>query len=315
MKRRIIHLLLDNVSPDGGQPFHQEMVKDAEAWISRAGASGGSFALKVLESRGERAKQKEQVDELGRELSPDSEDFVGISPTATGFVDFFLQSLYSVDASTTREKLTVCIFLEPLSSRALQQYGGCRLICATPSQEVMGRMQGEVIHRAHPTPGGVLYMSGPLRSYQTKTRLRGARECLEPKGYSILPTIESDWEGSAAEEAVVAWSGRIEKVIGAIAQNDSMAAAMRAGLVRRGGGHIPVVGLDGTAQGKALVDSGDLVATIVQPNGVAGALDTYSRLLTGSQSVADLPADRDVRSAPSCYPPLDRVKSVEEGKA
>jgi hypothetical protein len=291
------------------------MVKDAEAWIARANGSGGSFRLEVLESRGDRARQKEQVDELGRELSPDSEDFVGISPTATGFVDFFLQSLYSVDANTTREKLTVCVFLEPLSSRALQQYGSSRLICATPSQEVMGRMQAEVVHRAHPTPGNVLYMSGPLRSYQTKTRLRGAREYLEPKGYSILPTLESDWEGSGAEETVVGWSGRIEGVVAAIAQNDSMAAGMKAGLVRRQGDHIPVVGLDGTAPGRALVDSGRLVATIVQPNGVSGALETYSRLLTGSQGVSDLPADRDIRSEPSCYPPLDQVRSVEGGTA
>jgi ABC-type sugar transport system substrate-binding protein len=144
--------------------------------------------------------------------------------------------------------------------------------------------------------------------------LRGAREYLEPKGYSILPTIESDWEGSGAEEAVVSWSGRIEKVVAAIAQNDSMAAAMRGGLVRRGGGHIPVVGLDGTAQGRALVDSGELVATIVQPNGVVGALEAYSRLVTGSQKVSDLPADRDIQSPPSCYPPLHEVRPRTAGR-
>jgi hypothetical protein len=310
MKGTTIHLLLDNVSPRGGQPFQQEMVKDAEAWIARANGGGGSFRLEVLESRGDRAKQKAQVEELGRQLPPDSEDFVGISPTATGFVDFQLQSLFSGDAGTTRDKLTVCIFLEPPSSRALQQYKECRLICATPSQEVMGRMQGEVVHRAHPTPGNVLYMSGPLRSYQTKARLRGAREYLEPKGYSILPTIESDWEGSSAEESVADWSGRIEKVIAAIAQNDSMAKGLKAGLLRRGGDHIPVVGLDGTAPGRALVDSGKLVATIVQPNGVAGALETYSRMLDGSLGLSDLPADRDIRAEPSCYPALDKVRPV-----
>lgn len=310
MKEIGIHLLLDNVSPRGGQPFQQQMVKDAEAWIARTTGGGTSFRLKVLESRGDRARQKEQVDGLGRQLPPDSEDFVGISPTATGFVDFHLQSLYSVDARSTRERLTVCIFLEPLGSRALQQYSQCRLICATPNQEVMGRMQGEVVHRAHPEPGNVLYMSGPLRSYQTKARLRGAREYLEPKGYSILPTIESDWEGSGAEDSVADWSGRIEKVVAAIAQNDSMAAGLKAGLQRRGGDHIPVVGLDGTAPGRALVDSGKLVATIVQPNGVAAALQTYSRMLDGSQGVSDLPADRDIRAEPSCYPPLEEVRPV-----
>jgi len=303
-----IHLLLDNVSPQGGQPFHQRMAKDAEAWVAQANRAGGSFQLEVLESRADRKKQQEQIDQLGSQLPPDCEDFIGISPTATGFVDFYLQSLFAVDASRTREKLTACILLEPLSPQALQQHSQHRLFSATPSQELMGRMQAEVIHRAHPTPGNVLYMSGPLRSYQTKIRLRGAREFLEPKGYSILPTIESDWEGSGAEDSVVNWSGRTETVIAAIAQNDSMAAGMQAGLERRGGGHIPVVGLDGTVPGKALVDSGKLVATIVQPNGVAAALGFYSGLLTGSKQMSDLPEDRDIQSEPSCYPPLEKIQ-------
>jgi ABC-type sugar transport system substrate-binding protein len=303
-----VYLLLDNVSPQGGQPFHQEMAKDAEGWIEQANRSGGSFQLEVLESRADRKRQQAQIDQLGSQLPPDSEDFIGISPAATGIVDFYLQSLFDVDTRTTRDKLTVCVFLEPLSSQAVQRYGQRRLFSVTPSQELMGRMQGEVVHRAHPTPGNVLYMSGPLRSYQTKTRLRGAREFLEPKGYIILPTIESDWEGSSAEDAIMGWSGRIETIAAAIAQNDSMAAAMQAGLERRGAGQIPVVGLDGTAPGRALVDSGKIVATIVQPNGVEAALGFYSESLAGSKQVSDLPADRDIESQPSCYPPLDRIR-------
>jgi hypothetical protein len=310
MKTATIHLLLDNVSPQGGQPFHQGMLKDAEAWIERANSSGGSFQLEVLECRADRKRQQEQIDHLGSQLAPDSEDFIGISPAATGFVDFYLQSLFAVDSRTARDKLTVCIFLEPLSPQAVKQYSQHRLFSTTPDQELMGRMQGEAVHRAHPEPGNVLYMTGPLRSYQTKTRLRGARGFLEPKGYSILPTLESDWEGSSAERAVVDWSGSVGTVAAAIAQNDSMAAGMRAGLERRGGGQIPVVGLDGTPQGRSLVDSGSLVATIVQPNGVAAALETYSRLLAGSQEASGLPADRDIQSQPSCYPPLEKIQPL-----
>jgi ABC-type sugar transport system substrate-binding protein len=309
MKPHTIHLLLDNVSPQGGQPFHQEMAQDARAWVEQANRSGDSFQLAVLESKGNRDKQKEQVDQLGRELPPDSEDFVGISPTATGFVDFYLPSLFTLEADAAREKLTVCIFLEPLSPSAIQRYGERRLFSATPSQELMGRMQAEVVHRVHPTPGNVLYMVGPSRSYPTRFRLRGAREFLEPKGYNILAMIENNWEGIGAEDAIAAWDGKIEKVDAAIAQNDSMAAGMKAGLVRRGGEHIPVVGLDGTPFGKALVDAGKLVATVIQPNGVSAALKTYRQLLAGAQRVSDLPADRDLQSQPTCYPPLDTIKA------
>lgn len=269
--------------------------------------------MDVLESKGNRDKQKEQVDQLGKELPPDSEDFVGISPTATGFVEFYLRSLFALDADTAREKLTVCIFLEPLSPSAIRRYGQRRLFSATPSQELMGRMQGEVVHRVHPAPGNVLYMVGPSRSYPTRFRLRGAREFLEPKGYSILAMIESNWEGVGAEDAVVGWDGKIERVDAAIAQNDSMAAGMKAGLVRRGAGHIPVVGLDGTPFGKALVDAGKLVATVIQPNGVSAALRTYHQLLTGAQRVPDLPADRDIQSQPTCYPPLDDIRAPRSG--
>jgi ABC-type sugar transport system substrate-binding protein len=152
-------------------------------------------------------------------------------------------------------------------------------------------------------------MVGPPRSYPTRFRLRGAREFLEPKGYNILGIIESNWEGIGAEDAVVGWDGNIEKVDAAIAQNDSMAAGMKAGLVRREGGHIPVVGLDGTPFGKALVDTGKLIATVIQPNGVSTALGTYYQLLTGAQGVSDLPADRDIQSRPSCYPPLDAIST------
>jgi hypothetical protein len=313
MKPHTIHLLLDNISPEGGQPFHREMAQDAKAWVEQANRAGDSFQLDVLESKGNRDKQKEQVDQLGRELSPDSEDFVGISPTATGFVDFYLRSLLALEGDAAREKLTVCIFLEPLSPSTIQRYGQRRLFSATPSQELMGRMQAEVIHRVHPTPGNVLYMVGPSRSYPTRFRLRGAREFLEPKGYNILAMIESNWEGTGAEDAVVAWDGKIEKVDAAIAQNDSMAGGMKAGLVRRGGGHIPVVGLDGTPFGKALVDGGKLVATVIQPNGVSAALKTYRQLLTGAQGVSDLPADRDIQSQPTCYPPLDTIKARPRG--
>ncbi len=308
MKQQTIHFLLDNISPQGGQPFHQEMAHDAKTWVEQANRSGDGFQFEVMESRGNRDKQKEQVDRLGRELPPDSEDFIGISPTATGFVDSYLQSLFTLDADATREKLAVCIFLEPLSPAAIQRYGRQRLFSATPSQLLMGRMQGEVVHRVHPAPGKVLYMVGPSRSYPTRFRLRGAREFLEPKGYSILGLIESNWEGLGAEEAVVGWDGKTEAVDAAIAQNDSMAAGMKAGLVRRGGGQIPVVGLDGTPFGKALVDTGKLVATVIQPNGVMAALRTYHRLLTGAQAVSDLPADRDIQSEPTCYPPLDAIK-------
>jgi hypothetical protein len=108
----------------------------------------------------------------------------------------------------------------------------------------MGRMQGEVIHRVHPAPGNVLYMVGPPRSYPTRSRLRGAREFLEPKGYNILAIIESNWEGIGAEEA-----------------------------------------------------------------GVSAALGTYHQLLTGAQGLSDLPADRVIESRPSCYPPLDAIRT------
>jgi hypothetical protein len=313
MKRQTIHLLLDNVSPQGGQPFHQGMAQDAKTWVEQANRSGDSFRLDVLESKGNRDKQKEQVDQLGGELPPDSEDFVGISPTATGFVEFYLQSLFALDADAAREKLAVCIFLEPLSPSAIQRYGQRRLFSATPSQELMGRMQGEVIHRVHPAPGNVLYMVGPSRSYPTRFRLRGAREFLEPKGYNILAMIESNWEGVGAEDAIVGWDGKVEKVDVAIAQNDSMAAGMKAGLVRRGGGHIPVVGLDGTPFGKALVDAGKLVGTVIQPNGVSAALKMYHQLLTGALGVLDLPANRDIQSQPTCYPPLDAIRAPRSG--
>jgi ABC-type sugar transport system substrate-binding protein len=92
-----------------------------------------------------------------------------------------------------------------------------------------------------------------------------------------------------------------------------MAAGMRAGLVRRGGGHIPVVGLDGTPFGRALVDAGKLVATVIQPNGVSAALGMYHQLLTGARGVSDLPADRDIQSQPACYPPLDTLTARSGG--
>jgi Holliday junction resolvase-like predicted endonuclease len=54
MKRQTIHLLLDNVSPQGGQPFHQGMAQDAKTWVEQANRSGDSFRLDVLESKGNR---------------------------------------------------------------------------------------------------------------------------------------------------------------------------------------------------------------------------------------------------------------------
>ena len=69
MKQHTIHLLLDNVAPQGGQPFHQGMAQDARSWVEQANKSRDAFRLDVLESKGNRDKQKEQVDHLGRAVA------------------------------------------------------------------------------------------------------------------------------------------------------------------------------------------------------------------------------------------------------
>lgn len=158
----------------------------------------------------------------------------------------------------------------------------------------VGRIQGRQLRVLLPKGGRVLYLQGPADTSAAKDRLAGAQKALESGGIE-LRILNGDWTEGGAERTLNTWlrlktSEGLEPAA-VCAQNDAMAIGARRALAaqRPDWKGILFTGCDGLPNGGLrLVQSGELVATIVTPPPAGPAVTLVARAIAGERVAPEL---------------------------
>lgn len=176
----------------------------------------------------------------------------------------------------------------------------------TTDQIEVGRIQARQILSLLPHGRrNVLYVQGPPDTSAAKERLQGAQEGLQASS-AQLRLAEGLWTEASGQHVVERWlkmntSEEVRPDVVAC-QNDAMAVGARKALRARRDipelAHVPVTGVDGLVQGgRALVDAGELAATVVAPSNGGPALHLLAQFVSTGRA---LPAQTVLK--PASYP-------------
>jgi ABC-type sugar transport system substrate-binding protein len=183
-----------------------------------------------------------------------------------------------------------------------------------PDQVEIGRLQAECCARLQVSgaDGTVLLVTGTPKSATATRRLQGFQQAAQLQVQAEV--VEGHWTEESGYRAVLGWlrlaMGRERQLGVVVCQNDLMARGARRALVKHATSHdqkelarVPIVGCDGLpAEGRQMVDDGELVATVVLPPTSGRAIDVLAGFWEyGSR--ADL-----VLLPPDAYPPLAQLK-------
>ena len=173
-------------------------------------------------------------------------------------------------------------------------------------QVEVGRIQARQILSLLPHGRrNVLYVQGPPDTSAAKERLQGVNEGLQASS-AQLRQLEGLWTEASGQHVVERWlrlnpsdDARPDVVA---CQNDAMAVGARKALRARRDvpelAHVPVTGVDGLLQGgRALVDTGELAATVVTPSNGGPALHLLAQFVSTGRA---LPAQTVLK--PESYP-------------
>jgi hypothetical protein len=191
-------------------------------------------------------------------------------------------------------------------------------------QELMGELQARQVQRLFPHVAGagqvgVVYLQGPIHSSATYRRTKGFKRQLAETPHIGLLTqmLYGEWTRESARRALVAGEvHRLERFTRvAAAHNDDMALGIRDHYRERGRADLPCLGMDGLdALGKAKVDEGELLATVVQPLGVQDAIWMFLKRVAPevlaaleTKPVPDVRPCETVPLASTSYPPLESL--------
>jgi ABC-type sugar transport system substrate-binding protein len=181
----------------------------------------------------------------------------------------------------------------------------------TPNQEGIGQIQASQALRLVEPGAFVLLVTGDISSPAAGSRRRGFLD--KVAGRLAVHEIDGRWSAAGAERAAQDWfrvgAERDRPVALAVCQNDAMASGVQRALAKRTAGagrgagvRTLLTGCDGMEQeGKAMVERGELAATVVLPPTTPDALEILGRYWeTGATS------GTQVKDAAS-YPALDAL--------
>jgi ribose transport system substrate-binding protein len=164
----------------------------------------------------------------------------------------------------------------------------------TTDQVEVGRIQARQILSLLPHGRrNVLYVQGPPDTSAAKERLQGAQEGLQASS-AQLRVVEGLWTEASGQHVVERWlkmntSEDVRPDVVAC-QNDTMAVGARKALRARRDlpelAQVPVTGVDGLVQGgRALVDAGELAATVVTPSNGGPALHLLAQFVSTGRAL------------------------------
>jgi inositol transport system substrate-binding protein len=171
-----------------------------------------------------------------------------------------------------------------------------------------GRIQGRQACALLPHGGRALCILGPSEHEAAAERRQGMEEVVSSSGIAVT-FVEGQWTRESGVRLMRNWTRlRIGSDLGLdllVCQNDDMAAGARSVLLahaeepqRAHWRDLPCLGMDGLASGgQAMVDRGELAATVVNPSNTGPAVALLARWLRAGEA---LPAE--VRLPPSPYP-------------
>ena len=177
----------------------------------------------------------------------------------------------------------------------------------------IGRIQARQFQALLPQGGAVLLLQGPPDSSKTIERRGGLEDALKGSPVQLKGVVHGDWTEQSAKSAMTSWlrlktsEATTIDLVGS--QNDSMATGARKAIqeLRKDWAKIPCTGCDGLPEGgRRLVDSGELVATIVKPTTTGRALE----LIAGTRSGRSVPPESLLQ--PRSYPALEKLSRSSE---
>jgi ABC-type sugar transport system substrate-binding protein len=206
----------------------------------------------------------------------------------------------------------VSLSRSPWLGQLRSEHPGHPLASVSADQVEVGRLQGEQVRALLPEGGRLLCITGPSRHAAPGERRLGLELALAGSGIEVAYE-EGNWTAESGARLLRGWT-RLrttdEPGFEVLAcQNDDMAAGAReilagaAGSRRESWARIPVLGVDGLpGRGIAMVDRGDLAATVITPPTSGAAVERLGRWLHAGE-----PIPPEVLLPPTAYPEPSRL--------
>ncbi len=292
-QRRLV-LSLTDVRND----FVRAISADAEAAARRCGAS-----LSVQTTENEAVKQIQQIFEALRAPEAKRPDAILIWPAHDEAFERVARAVVGAGIGW------VCLHRATGDIDSLRSAFPNVPVCVVgPDQLEIGRIQGRLLLSMLPDGGKVLYLEGRAANLSTTQRATGLREVIAGSRIELAAVLDGNWSTVDAEQAVNRWLRLLAKVTpvdAVVCQNDAMAIGARRALQEAARTlalpelkAVPIIGCDGLPTiGRHLVDTGEMVATVVLPIPSGPAVEVAIRALENGA----MPPSQ-IRLEPQSYP-------------
>lgn len=140
-------------------------------------------------------------------------------------------------------------------------------------ESLAGRLQAAYLGTLVNGQGKIVILMGPQDQRAAVERFRGNKEALQAEypDITILTAVPADWQRTKAfsiMEAIIDEYGM--QLSAVLANNDEMAIGAIKALKASGREGVVVVGMDGTIEGKAAIQAGQMAGTVLQDSEMQG---------------------------------------------
>lgn len=175
-----------------------------------------------------------------------------------------------------------------------------------PDDVAAGAQEAEMMMTALGGEGNILILQGPLGGSGEMNRGKGIDQVLaENPGVKVLAKDTANWKRDEAINKVKNWISAFgDDIDGVIAQNDDMGLGALQAFKEAGITGVPIVGIDGIADGLTAVKNGGFIGTSLQ-NGTV-------ELSAGVAYAAAFVRGEDVKKNPIYLMPAITADNVDE---
>jgi ribose transport system substrate-binding protein len=174
-----------------------------------------------------------------------------------------------------------------------------------PDDVAAGEQEAQMMMDAIGGKGNIIILQGPLGGSGELNRGKGIDNVLAKyPDVKVLAKDTANWKRDEAVNKVKNWISAFDGIDGVIAQNDDMGLGALQAFKEAGKAGVPIVGIDGIADGLAAVKSGDFIGTSLQ-NGTV-------ELSAGVAYAAAVARGEDVQKNPIYLMPAITKDNVDQ---